>query len=69
MPADAIDEALAEVYLHRAGRINFEVAQRPPDDVLADEVNPLRSLLADCERVAPRKTHVLRACSFNAANS
>ena len=64
-----IDEALAEVYLRRAGRIDFEVAQRPPDDVLAEDVNPLRTLLAACERAALRKTHVLRACSFNAANS
>jgi hypothetical protein len=54
---DSIDETLAEVYLGRARRINCEgVRSRAPDDVLADEVNPPRTLLALASRAVLRKT-------------
>jgi hypothetical protein len=44
--------------------------ERPaPDDVLADEVIPLRGVLADWEARGAAKEHGSRACSFDTANS
>jgi hypothetical protein len=53
-----IDEALVEVYLRRAGRINFEGAQRAPNDVLADKVNPLRAFSLPIARKDARITRL-----------
>jgi hypothetical protein len=58
---DSIDEALGEVYVGRASRINFEGGrERAPGDVPSDEVDPPRCLLALASRAALRKTPVTR---------